>query len=176
MSLSGRLQSMYPMIFNKMLIPATLVLLFLWSCSIKGGDKFKVPLEFDHARFAIFSIDSLEEWETPLSREIFKAATLEQSDFAIIDRLFAQSIFDYNKSFEDEPPRIDVTKRKYKMQLVCVMNPDGEREVWVNCFCTDLPYWREQLVEVNDGWTCFFNLRVNLTTNMYSHFEVNGAT
>ena len=34
-------------------------------------------------------------------------------------------------------------------------------------------YWRTDLVQVNDGGNCFFNLYVNLTLETFAHLIVN---
>jgi hypothetical protein len=67
---------------------------------------------------------------------------------------------------------------KYKRQLIAVVNSKGEKEVWVNCFRPstnfDYSYWSHTIVHVSDGGNYFFNVRINLTTNKYYNFRVNG--
>lgn len=54
----------------------------------------------------------------------------------------------------------------YCMQFVGAMNSKGERMLWVNCFCKSqveiFKNWKDDLVEVEDGGKCFFNVRFNL--------------
>ena len=63
----------------------------------------------------------------------------------------------------------------YKRQLVPFVNSRGEKEVYVNCCCDDTTsYWRKRLVDVLDGGSCYFQVRVNLTSQRYFDLSVNG--
>jgi hypothetical protein len=139
-------------------------------------DQDELLVEFDRTRIAIIPYDSVDEYDTPLDKDIFSGEFLRKSDLSLIDSLLIVAVNSYNASFINEPPRIDLTKRNYRLQLVCVLNPDDQREVWVNCFCVEESYWERSIVNVNDGGTCFFNFRINLDKKQYSHFVVNGYT
>jgi hypothetical protein len=55
------------------------------------------------------------------------------------------------------------------------MNTKGDKEVWVNCFCRNaVGNWKEELILVQDGGNCYFQLKVNLNTKKYYEFTVNG--
>jgi hypothetical protein len=65
----------------------------------------------------------------------------------------------------------------YKRQYFPIINSKGEKEVWVNCFCSGswhFSEWRRQIVEVSDGGNCFFNVIINLTRRTYRDLRVNG--
>jgi hypothetical protein len=67
----------------------------------------------------------------------------------------------------------------YKRQYVPFVSATGEKEVWVNCFCTDgaswkHDYWREDVVFVMDGGNCYFNVMINLTKGLCYDLMVNG--
>ena len=65
---------------------------------------------------------------------------------------------------------------EYKIQLMPVINPKGEKEVIANCFCTDnFPYWRKNAVFVYDGGSCFFKVSINLTNKTTSKVWPNGV-
>lgn len=65
----------------------------------------------------------------------------------------------------------------YKRQLVVVTNKRGEKVVWVNCFCRkgNQASWRHQIVEVDDGGNCYFNVKLNLTRRIWYDLMVNGV-
>ncbi len=64
---------------------------------------------------------------------------------------------------------------KYKRQYFPVINEKGDKEVWVNCFCRNIDgNWKEELILVQDGGNCFFQLKVNLKAKKYYEFTVNG--
>jgi hypothetical protein len=66
-------------------------------------------------------------------------------------------------------------KRTYRRQLVVAKNKFGEKEVWVNCFCgTGGDNWRNEIIVVFDGGSCYFNLKINLTTNKFYDLIING--
>lgn len=62
---------------------------------------------------------------------------------------------------------LDMKPADYKMQFVCAVNSKGEKMLWVNAFCKSpnndiYTNWKENLVEVDDGGKCYWNLRLNL--------------
>jgi len=120
--------------------------------------------------------------EVPFDRPFdstFTEATLTQVELKIVDSILKAAVVDYNKSLEQENKnyRIDTQKRKYLKQLVVATNPKGEKEVWVNCLCytgqIEDTWWKEQIISVFDGGSCFFNLKINLSTKKYYDFRVN---
>ena len=71
----------------------------------------------------------------------------------------------------------------YRFQLVPSINEKGEKIVWINAFCFGewgsqrRSEWRKKIYPrhmVDDGGTCFFDLKINLTLNNYSEFGMNG--
>ncbi len=55
-------------------------------------------------------------------------------------------------------------------------NKNGEKEVWVNCFCNYIgdEIWKSHTVWVYDGGKFAFNLKINLKTKRFYSFGVNG--
>jgi hypothetical protein len=65
--------------------------------------------------------------------------------------------------------------RKYKIQIVCVVAPNGKKVAWLNGLCGAFERdWTKEILEVEDGGNCFFNLKIDLTNNRYYDFFVNG--
>ena len=63
----------------------------------------------------------------------------------------------------------------YKIQIVPIINNKGQKEVWLNCFCDDEgDLWRKEIIEVDDGGNCFFNVKINLTLKTFYDLAVNG--
>ncbi len=70
---------------------------------------------------------------------------------------------------------LDFEKYKYKFQYVAAINNKGEKEVWINGFCnTQDSRWKEEILLVNDGGNCYFNLKLNLSTKECFQVAVNG--
>ncbi|MGN7888403.1 hypothetical protein [Dyadobacter sp. 22481] len=103
-------------------------------------------------------------------------ATLTPQDLEQIDSLLLVCVANYNKTIRQDLQfmKIDLDDRLYKKQLVAVVNSLGEKEVWVNCFCDDFSTpWRTRLLLVDDGGSCYFNLKINLKSLKYYDFSVN---
>jgi len=67
--------------------------------------------------------------------------------------------------------------KKYKRQYVAYIDKSGEKKVYINCFCISnwsFEDWKETLVQVDDGGSCFFHLTINLTKLKYEQFATNG--
>ena len=108
----------------------------------------------------------------------YKSAVLNQSDIHAIETLLVTCVADYNKSLKSGRAyrEIDLNKRNYREQLIAVVNAKGEKEVWVNCFCDTWgsDKWKREIVAVDDGGSCYFNFKINLTTKKAYDLRVNG--
>jgi hypothetical protein len=95
-----------------------------------------------------------------------------------------QTIEILEKAVKDNNQKLALNSRfsigldEYKKQLVPVMNEKGEKEVWVNMFCsgfdTENWNWKIEIVDVDDGGNCYWNVKVNLTTGEYYELSING--
>ena len=102
----------------------------------------------------------------------FKAASISGNEIQMIEKIIAVTVKESNKgkgTAIKEPG-------KYYKQLIAVTNAKGEKEVWVNCFCTaaEKRYWHTGVVMVLDGGPCFFNVKINLSTKTVMSWAVNG--
>ena len=87
-------------------------------------------------------------------------------------RLTREAISEYNHNKPYNGKIGDLTV--YKVQLVPYLNGKNQKCVWVNCFCDEIEYWKKDIVLVDDGGTCYFNLKINLDKGKYFDFAVNG--
>ncbi|WP_405397579.1 hypothetical protein [Maribacter sp. Asnod2-G09] len=69
----------------------------------------------------------------------------------------------------------EINLDKYQRQYVPILNALGEKEVWVNFFCKTSPSdkWHTNLVSVEDGGNCYFNIKINLNAKKYYDFDIN---
>ncbi|MEI6143837.1 MAG: hypothetical protein WCP85_31450 [Mariniphaga sp.] len=119
-----------------------------------------------------------------------KSVNLTQEDFKNIDSLLNKFISDYNlikeKEFENvnsQRPELKISKsyfiidlKRYKRQYIAVVNPKGEKEVWINCGCGfSEESWKHSRISVEDGGNCYFNLKINLFKKIVYDFMVNGV-
>jgi hypothetical protein len=64
---------------------------------------------------------------------------------------------------------------EYKRQYVAVINRQGQKEVWINFFCSYFDTdWKHHVLIVNDGGSCFFQLRINLSSRKARKLIPNG--
>lgn len=114
----------------------------------------------------------------------YKPTDMTDHEIKVVEAILYKAIKDFNKQAETNNLRFntDVIKldsSKYVYQLVPVLSKKNVKEVWINALCKDYlkdmsKDWRKELIFVEDGGACFFNLRVNLKTNRFSQFSVNG--
>ncbi|WP_046245684.1 hypothetical protein [Hymenobacter terrenus] len=111
---------------------------------------------------------------------------LTSQDIETIDQLIHHAVETYNaaqmarykawieKNQNVNTDRFLIDLAKYRRQYFCAANDEGEKEVWVNCFCDEPKWWRTGLVFVLDGGKCYFQLAINLHTKKVLSFATNG--
>jgi len=167
-----------------MRLTCTFLILFylgisLTSCSQSNRDKVTIPntktIEIDTSSIAVISFDQQGNWPFDNS---YKPISLTESEIFEIETLMKACVLDYNKSLEEnlkESYSIDFKRYKYKRQYVAVLNNKGEKEIWVNAFCSTWDTrWKNEILLVHDGGNCYFNLKINLTTKKCFEIAVNG--
>jgi hypothetical protein len=132
----------------------------------------------DRTQFIAIIVDSAE-----------KNIQLTKSDLAIIDHQIKVAVSDYNvetqkfmqKIRKEDPTRtlrredFIIDLKNYKRQYVSYINKKKQKEVWVNCFCSnrDNDEWKSKIIEVRDGGKCYFNLKIVIEQKSYYEFMVN---
>ena len=139
----------------------------------------------DTTKIAIIHLDSTNNWLLKNA----KPTDLTTQEMNEIDKIIFNCITDYNRQqkdlfkelkakypdneYEIENFQIDIAQ--YFKQFVPTINENGEKEVWINCFCgLDDRNWRKEIIVVEDGGNCYFNLKFNLTTKKCTDLMVNG--
>lgn len=101
-------------------------------------------------------------------------ANLSEDEISGVKNILKNAVDEYN----GKPTRGERIGNldEYKFQFVGLLNPKGEKEVWVNALCRDFGQdWRTNVIMVNDGGSCYFNFYVNLTKQIFDRFDVNGS-
>lgn len=128
----------------------------------------------DTSIIAILPIDNSNPW-------LFKDAkptTLTNEELSKVEQLLIDCINTHNAK-QDTTKQFSefINLKKYKRQYIPFINSKGERNVYVNCFCTSdwgFDYWKKTLVQVDDGGSCFFQVTINLTKLKFEQFSTNG--
>jgi hypothetical protein len=163
-------------------------LVLIISCNEKSS-KEKVILNnksfrpiLDTSKFAILSFETSGKLGFDST---YSSTTLNDSDLLKLEVLIYQSIQQYNSRLgkeEFEYYGVDTGQSHYRMQIIPALNHKGQKEIWINGFCSHWneslePFrqdWKKQLVSVKDGGNCYFNFKINLATKKYYAFSVNG--
>jgi len=141
---------------------------------IKNTAKSKYP-QIDNSKTAIIPFDKTSSYPFDSS---FNRTKLTQHDLRSIDSLLIVCLTDYNNSIDAEHKHfsIDLKKYNYRKQIIAVTNRQGQKEVWVNCFCSTggNNRWKTEIMNIMDGGTCYFNFKINLATKKIYDLGVNG--
>lgn len=123
----------------------------------------------DNSNFVVFDYNAKEHhW-------IFKnalAVKLSEDEITEVKTLVKKAVDTYNLKQTDS--RTVINLQEYKFQFLPITNEKGEKEVWVNAFCSTEKDWQKQIVFVLDGGKCFFQVFTNLTQKSFD-LSVNGA-
>jgi len=102
------------------------------------------------------------------------AASCSSAELASLKQLVEKAMHRYNshKNMLDLPLEPFDT---YYFQLVPVVDGRGDKQVWVNAFCSveHARDWKSKLVTVQGGGNCYFNVKVNLTRGKAYDMTVN---
>ncbi|MBS1646636.1 MAG: hypothetical protein JST67_04795 [Bacteroidetes bacterium] len=103
-----------------------------------------------------------------------KPSALTKKDVLEIDHLLKESVKEYQAKHPSAQENERVDLKKYQRQYIAVINNKGEKEVWVNCFCYNMGVdFYTQVLDIKDGGSCFFNVKINLTQKKHYQFTVN---
>ena len=112
----------------------------------------------------------------------YKKTTLSKKEIKQIELILKQCIeernaaarIEYKSDFTRYPIDYIIVLPKYTRQYVAAISPDGEKIVWVNCFCHSYNAFRDEILCTEDGGECYFNVKINLSKKTYYDLRVNG--
>ncbi|MDO3627372.1 hypothetical protein [Mucilaginibacter sp. BT774] len=144
--------------------------------SPENKTKIDVPIYpniADTSKYVILKLNSIPGY---IFDNSYKPAELSEGDITTIEKLIDKSVQKYNKRAKKY--LLIKNLSGYYKQFIIVTNATGEKEVWANCFCDVFPQnfsWKKKILSVFDGGSCFFQLKINLTTKRIYDFSVNGV-
>ena len=168
----------------------TIVIVVLASCSQerRANNEFVDKLVLDSLNINVLKYDSSYKYIFPEAMEI---ADLTREEITECELLLKAYIANYNvqakKRFEEisknhpglkfSLDNFTIELKNYGRQYVAAINNDGEKVVYVNCFChpSEFDYRDKELVQVEDGGNCFFNFKVDIKRKRIFDFRENGA-
>ena len=156
-----------------------IILISISSCNGTKNSTEIVPTESTQTEFNLAESDFVilsfnRDWDW-----IFKnvqPTDLTKSELIEIENILKIAVQEKNKKNKWSETDFELTLKGKKRQYVPVVNKKGEKEIWINFFCNDWESdtWKKDLMLVDDGGNCYFNLKVNLTNKTYSELRING--
>ena len=113
-------------------------------------------------------------------------STLSETELKIVMELTESSISKYNQEVSESFTKNGEGKyvkshkikklKNYRVQYIPYINESGEKEVWINGFCSDFgaENWKNEVVFVFDGGNCYFEIRLNLKEKSCIEIGING--
>ncbi len=176
-----------------------LLFVFVFGCSktsdstitiSDSADSIKMMqnISLDSLDFSILKYDSSHRYTFPST---FKPADLSSQEVIECEMLLRAYVLNYNieatKEFEEVTKKLPNLKfdikqftielEEYGRQYMAGLSEDGNKIVYVNCFCypEEFEYRNKELVEVTDGGNCFFSFKVDLKNRKIFDFRENGV-
>ena len=143
----------------------------------------------DTSRITIIRLDSTNNWMRVFENEL--PTDLSHADLIVIEKILIKYIDEYNvekrneyENIKNKNPDLNwniedfiIELETYNRQYFTVTNTNGEKEVWINCYCgtNNLSGKNKSIpILVNDGGNCYFNFKINLNNRGIYEFMVNG--
>jgi hypothetical protein len=151
-------------------------LLLLMTClfSIAARSQTVAHPAVDTSIYAILNYDSSVDMAMDEKFNKAKPTTLSIAEVNDMEPLIDSSYQDYNG--HNMHRQLVAPLSAYRRQYVAVINALGQKEVWINFFCsffnTD---WKHHVLIVDDGGICFFQLRINLSSKKAGELIPNGV-
>jgi len=143
---------------------------------VENKPRFKVP----DSNYVVLSYNKNMDWlfEEGENTNLTESELIEIEK--ILDIAIEQNNEEQRKRLKQLYPNrnetdFDLQLKENKRQYIPIINPKGEKEIWVNFFCREIDYidWKKIPMIITDGGKCFFNIKVNLTTKTYSKLYMN---
>lgn len=135
------------------------------------------PFTFDTTAITILSLNQCGNCPFNNSYKVNPTqAILNQYEIDVADTLYKKAVAQYNAALPDNQKpykSIDMSK-SYKRQYIAAMLVNGHKVVWMNAFCSSNANWKQRLIQVQDGGSCYFTITINLTEKSNGTLRVNG--
>lgn len=101
--------------------------------------------------------------------------TPSESDILILEESIAVYLSENSFLFFGEPPEGEQLAA-YQRQFIGIEH-DGSRIIYGNYFCRNMGIdWRDVIVSVEDGGDCYFQVKYDVDSGMFTMLMVNGQS
>ena len=122
---------------------------------------------------AVISPESKMDW---VFGKNYKSYDPTDADIEAAEKIMRQGFEDQKKETRNNIG--GKSPDDYNRQFVGAIDENGDKLIYVNCFCKkEIEYfkdWKDKIIHVADGGSCFFHATINLTKNKYTNFSING--
>ncbi|MDO6433135.1 hypothetical protein Q4E93_21175 [Flavitalea sp. BT771] len=128
----------------------------------------------DTSLYAILDYDSSVDMAMITGFYKARTTTLSIDEINDMEQIVDSSYQEYNR----KNPRRQLLGplSTYKRQYVAIVNEKGQKEVWINFFCSSFGAgWKHHVLIVDDGGVCFFQLTINLYSRRAGELIPNGV-
>ena len=148
-------------------------ILSLTSCSVQKDNTID-------KKMTIIQDSKYVKWVTGKNFDLWKPSDI---DLKKVDEILIKAI-DENQFYFYRTKKLSEIKKNYR-QYLCYIDEKGEKIIFINSMCelfTDYDKnndpiifdWRNEMIDVSDGGECYWNIKVNLSTNEYYELKING--
>ncbi|SCZ01576.1 hypothetical protein [Flavobacterium caeni] len=146
-----------------------LISIFIFSCN-KSSQQY---LKNDDFEYAVLPFNQNEKYPLFANSTPTSLSHLEVME---IEKIAGQKIIETIQAHNRRQSKPD----KYLRQYVAVVNENGEKEIWIQCFVSDFiaydedkNYWRKHILDFGDGGDSVFSLKVNLSKKIFYDFAIH---
>jgi hypothetical protein len=149
---------------------------------------------FEPGNYTIIALDTSKHWSWKLDNAL--PSETSEGDLDRADSILYVCISENNNGGQPHSLGVHIGNCEVLKQVVPTLNEKGEKVIWVNCVHRGsvehaidpnqksrkkkkqpwdvIPDWKNEIIVVNDGGYCFWNVMINLTSLTYSALTVNG--
>jgi hypothetical protein len=153
---------------NKLMI-SLFLMFFLSNESILINGKDFNGYIFDENHFVLMSIDNQSKRYTPSKEDIFLAESIIKNKLKCLNTSLINQ--------GDNCPIIHKKTKKYIRQYVGFINNRNEKIVWINFVWKDKfsnEKMSKDIIQVMDGCSYYWNIKVNLDNKNLNDLNING--
>ena len=139
-----------------------IILISYWTVGCQNIASDKLTVLLNQSENIWFDYKHHETWEPT------------ENDINLTKLLIKEVISDHKTEYDVKP--IAENFSDYFFQLIPFVSKTGQKLIYVNSFChIDYgEYWKEKLVDLNDGGYCFWQVIIEPREDEYFDFQVNG--
>ncbi|SHH88260.1 hypothetical protein [Flavobacterium defluvii] len=155
-----------------------LIIFFVFISFISCSEQKKVVTS---NKIAIINSSENISW---ITKKSYKSWNPNQSELILIDSVLEKAINERRFLFLKKQSLLEL-KERY-MQYLCYINDDGDKIVYINSFC-DIPTiykngkeelldWQNEMIDIADGGSCYWNMKINISTQSYFELMINSES